>query len=509
MKNPLVSVVIPTFNRRDFVQKTIKSILAQSYANIEIVVADDGSTDGTGTALQKNYPKVKHYWKENGGCGSALNYGIKKAKGDYICWLSSDDSYYDVKAVEKMLTALDKNKDSMMCYSDFYIDHYNDSPLTTSATKMVYHKAKSFDTKAERYKKNFDECLMNGSTTMFKKEIFKAVGMFNPCYKYCQDWDLWFRILHDYEVAYVPEALTRYSAHINSQGLVILDKGYERERFEREKVLVAKHQRLWLNKGKRPTVCAMLCIKDEEEMIERCLDDINQWADYIVIFDDGSTDKTPELIKQYPKVVNIFTQKNKGNVRTEGKDRQKLLEMAQATKADWLFFIDTDETCEMRFKWDIYDLITDDRYNLYHMREVNLWRGLTHRRVDELYNQGWFARMFRNFPFLKMVKDINEHCCGVPNNIPGAPPWFSIGESTNAKKIDAEMIHYGFAYWERTVKRYMQRMERDPFRFDKVQGRWTGGFIVYERMINETGLTLEPYLYEGDPRKILDDIVIE
>ncbi|MCT4581710.1 MAG: glycosyltransferase [Flavobacteriales bacterium] len=86
------SIIIPTYNRANFIEKTILSALNQSYTDFEVVVVDDGSTDHTETIIKKiNSNKVKYYFKENGERGAARNYGVQYAIGDYITFLDSDD----------------------------------------------------------------------------------------------------------------------------------------------------------------------------------------------------------------------------------------------------------------------------------------------------------------------------------------------------------------------------------------------------------------------------------
>ncbi|MCH5718713.1 glycosyltransferase family 2 protein [Niabella hibiscisoli] len=91
--NPLVSVIIPTYNRANTVSHSINSVLAQTYKHIEIIVVDDGSADHTAEVL-KNYHNIIVISKENGGQASARNAGLKHATGKFIASLDSDDIWY-------------------------------------------------------------------------------------------------------------------------------------------------------------------------------------------------------------------------------------------------------------------------------------------------------------------------------------------------------------------------------------------------------------------------------
>src|SRR5262245_18482633 len=89
---PLVSIVIPVYNGANFVADAIESALQQTYSRTEIIVINDGSTDDGATAqvAQIYGSRIRYYEKANGGCGSALNYGIERMRGEYFSWLSHD-----------------------------------------------------------------------------------------------------------------------------------------------------------------------------------------------------------------------------------------------------------------------------------------------------------------------------------------------------------------------------------------------------------------------------------
>jgi glycosyltransferase involved in cell wall biosynthesis len=94
---PLVSVIIPTYNRKNIVSKAIDSVLSQTYTNYEIIVVDDGSTDQTEEALQPYLYKIKYIYQENKGVSAARNTGIRNAKGEWIAFLDSDDQWLSGK----------------------------------------------------------------------------------------------------------------------------------------------------------------------------------------------------------------------------------------------------------------------------------------------------------------------------------------------------------------------------------------------------------------------------
>lgn len=120
-KSPLISIIVPVYNVEKYVLKCLKSLVNQSYDNIEILVVDDGSTDKSGKICDEfalKDKRIRVFHKKNGGLSSARNFGIKKAKGEYICLVDSDD-YVRKEFVEKMLEAAkEKNAEIVVCGYD-------------------------------------------------------------------------------------------------------------------------------------------------------------------------------------------------------------------------------------------------------------------------------------------------------------------------------------------------------------------------------------------------------
>ena len=113
-----VSVLIPTFNRQQYIVGAIQSVLAQNFDDMEIIVVDDGSTDHTEEVLQPYLPHIRYIRTENQGPARARNVGMQAAQGDYIAYLDSDDLYYPFK-ISIQAQILDARPDIGMIYSEF------------------------------------------------------------------------------------------------------------------------------------------------------------------------------------------------------------------------------------------------------------------------------------------------------------------------------------------------------------------------------------------------------
>jgi len=206
MYKPLISVIIPVYNRRAFLQKAVDSVFAQTYQNIEVIIIDDGSNKLTRKVLAKySNPKIRVLRQRHLGVSSARNRGILAAKGELIAFLDSDDIWHPEK-LEKQLLYLDKHPECMICQTD---------ELWIRNGKRVNPRLKHKKLHGLFFYESLHLCLVTTSSVLCKKELFEKVGLFDDDLPVCEDYDFYLRILSlKIPVCLLPERLmTRYAGH--------------------------------------------------------------------------------------------------------------------------------------------------------------------------------------------------------------------------------------------------------------------------------------------------------
>jgi glycosyltransferase involved in cell wall biosynthesis len=189
-----ITVIIPTYNRSSFLSKSIESVLNQSIKVDEIIVVDDGSTDNT-KVLLKELP-VKYIYQENLGVSSARNRGIKESKNQWICFLDSDD-IWDKDKLKEQIAFHQNNPNILFSYTDERW-FYNQKEIKQNPNQIKGQIT---------FVDNIDLCRIGASTVMLNKSVLTKVGLFDELLKACEDYDLWLRILREYEVGYIDKKL--------------------------------------------------------------------------------------------------------------------------------------------------------------------------------------------------------------------------------------------------------------------------------------------------------------
>ncbi|MFH1552199.1 MAG: glycosyltransferase [Candidatus Omnitrophota bacterium] len=196
---PFFSVIIPTFNRRSFLEKAVDSVLGQTFTDLELIVIDDGSTDDTEQLiLSYNDKRLTYIHQPNRGVSRARNTGLEASKGEFIAFLDSDDYW----ASEK----LKKTAGYIKNFPDIGIFHTEEEWYRKGVhlNQMEKHKKPS----GLVYKYALPLCCISISTAAVKKDIFTRVGVFDEDLEACEDYDFWLRATSIYEVKLIPEALT-------------------------------------------------------------------------------------------------------------------------------------------------------------------------------------------------------------------------------------------------------------------------------------------------------------
>lgn len=211
---PFISVVIPTYNRAQPTIAAIESVLAQTYPNFEIIVVDDGSTDGSNEALQRfiiqranGSHRLSFFSQPNQGQSAARNKGIAKARGEYIAFLDSDDLWtpekleWQVKAIEQL-----KN-DFGACFTDVRL--VNKSGMDVSSFQVHsrhYVDTIGIDRKATKsLAESFSGFWV--SSLLVRTDIVRKIGGFNPDISFAEDRDLHFRLSLVTPIAYINKQL--------------------------------------------------------------------------------------------------------------------------------------------------------------------------------------------------------------------------------------------------------------------------------------------------------------
>ncbi len=224
--NPKVSVIIPTYNRANFLIQALDSVLVQTYKNLEIVVVDDGSTDDTKRRITPYVEKygVKYIYQENQGLPSARNTGIFNSSGTYISVLDDDDLLYPY-TVKRQLEELENHPDYGMVYSDAMVIDEEGNELGLRANGLL--------PSGDIYKEVTSGrllCLMG--TIMVRRECIDDVGMFDPELMRYEDLDFVRRISEKFKIKFINVPLLKYRKHQKAMTVNKYNVTYFRKRYE-------------------------------------------------------------------------------------------------------------------------------------------------------------------------------------------------------------------------------------------------------------------------------------
>ncbi|MHB8204205.1 MAG: glycosyltransferase family 2 protein [Desulfomonilaceae bacterium] len=194
---PLVTVIIPTFNRVDVLPRSIRSVLKQTFQDIELIVIDDGSTDSTADLIAGASDSIRYSRQDHKGVSAARNTGIVASHGKLIAFLDSDDEWRQDK-LEKQLELYDEADDDFICHSD---------ELWLKYGKVVNQKEIHKKQGGCFFERALERCLISPSAVLLSRLLLNKIGLFNEELPAAEDYDLWLRVTAFYDVKFVSEPL--------------------------------------------------------------------------------------------------------------------------------------------------------------------------------------------------------------------------------------------------------------------------------------------------------------
>jgi len=223
---PTISIVIPVYNGANYLAEAIDSALGQTYAALEVIVVDDGSTDdGATRRIAEGYgTRIRYIRQENGGCGAALNTGIAAMSGAYFSWLSHDDAYPPDKLARQVEILRGLGNRETIIYGDYDL-------IDADSRQLARISIKALGTREQLDIPLYPllHGVMHGCGMLVPRTLFDRYGLFDPTLKTTQDYDLWFRFLRHAPVKYEPHVFVHSRVHPAQGSRTIASAGAESE----------------------------------------------------------------------------------------------------------------------------------------------------------------------------------------------------------------------------------------------------------------------------------------
>jgi glycosyltransferase involved in cell wall biosynthesis len=197
MAQPLVSVVIPTFNRAQWVGEAIQSVLEQGYARLELIVVDDGSDDQTQDVVQRFGTALTYVRQAHRGVSTARNRGVEAAHGELLAFLDSDDLWRPGKVMAQV-ALFQQQPQVQACYTD---EIWMRRGVRVNP-KRIHQKHEGWI-----FLQSLPRCIISPSSIMLRRTLWDCLGGFDERLPACEDYDLWLRLTATVPVALLPQRL--------------------------------------------------------------------------------------------------------------------------------------------------------------------------------------------------------------------------------------------------------------------------------------------------------------
>jgi len=257
---PLVSVIIPTYNRAEYVVEAVASVSQQTYTNLEIIVIDDGSSDDTPECLEPllKDSRIRYLRQDNAGPAAARNKGLDAVTGEFVAFLDSDDLWLP-DSVENRVRAFQKLPESVgVLFADYvrelsrgetkdetFLESAGYDELFRSTHSLPEEGSESCRVMNEAFRElQAVQCVINTPTTMIRRSVLGDLH-FDPFFRACQDWDFFTRVSLRTSVA----CLLRKTARVRFWIAGTTSDGMRQTHFER--ILMRRHLKYFSRRGVR------------------------------------------------------------------------------------------------------------------------------------------------------------------------------------------------------------------------------------------------------------------
>jgi glycosyltransferase involved in cell wall biosynthesis len=201
---PLVSVIIPTYNRWPMIAEAVESVLTQTFDAFELIIVDDGSTDNTARLLRSCDSRLKIFSQSRAGVAAARNAGVAISLGKYLAFLDSDDVWSPAKLAIQA-DFMERNSGAHICQTE---------EIWIRGGVRVNPKSKHRKPSGDIFRRSLELCLVSPSAVMMTKELFDLAGGFDESFPVCEDYDLWLRIALGHPVFLIDSPLvTKRGGH--------------------------------------------------------------------------------------------------------------------------------------------------------------------------------------------------------------------------------------------------------------------------------------------------------
>lgn len=218
-----ISVAIAVYNKEDQLRSTLESVLNQTHPVAEIVIVNDGSTDGSEKIIQSiDDPRIVYKYQDNQGAAAARNQAIKLCSGEFIALLDADD-LWEPTYLEEMLEAINRYPDEKVFSCGLLIESKNNKSFPANYSISNHSEIGVYN----YFEGSNINSLIYSSNVILHKDVFEGSGYFNPSIKSGEDTDLWIRIGLNFPVVFIPKYLVTYryiSKGLSYKGIPVLQR---------------------------------------------------------------------------------------------------------------------------------------------------------------------------------------------------------------------------------------------------------------------------------------------